>query len=550
LVLRFPSFHFAGLLGCDSRRGVCQRALGLGGSFSGDVIFGLVWSSVLRGCCEMDKKFLVESKSFAFSVLAGASALRMEEKRKNFMGVVILNSQSSEWLASLLEGLLGLPEEQEIVKLFREGSKLLIARRGENKDGCFLEVSSFGLGGRKGFIVIPEGRVGWGWIKLSDELRKVVVFLFGPVGSGSGSSSSSEKKEVKVVQPSMGLAPKWTGPFFVEVLRSVPAIAAKELSIVGGGRSRSRASLPEPCELDLLPMEWRAESVQRSAVDCFSVESHQLNLLDKDRPLRPLGKKRPSCSNLNIERSRLRTWRKLGTGFFLALGRAVRNLLDRFARSGLSRKSSSFCVARLMPKAKVSRPSSSPSETTSKVSSGLILVRSPPRGLEVAASVATEGAGPAISVFVGGSIRSEPSSSAVTGTTSFMPPTGGEWSNVHTVLSSQTPASKESSEGMGMVSSGSFGFCHPPPPAPELLLLVAPAASLGSVSLLVSFELNSSPVSSSLVPAVPSVQAHTASSLHVSADPVEEKKSAEDPSRISELSTDSTLGEKVRDAIH
>lgn len=78
---------------------------------------------------------------------------------------------------------------------------------------------------------------------------------------------------------------------------------------------------------------------------------------------------------------------------------------------------------------------------------------------------------------------------------------------------------------------------------------MAPAASLGSVSLLVDSELNSSPVSS-LVPAVPSVQAHAASSLHVSTDPVEEKKSAEDPSRISELSIDSTLEEKVRDAVH
>jgi hypothetical protein len=203
-----------------------------------------------------------------------------------------------------------------------------------------------------------------------------------------------------------------------------------------------------------------------------------------------------------------------------------------------------------MPRSKVSRPSSSPPEMTSKVSSGLILVRPPPRGLEVVASVATEGAGPAISISVGGSIRSEPSSSAVTGTTSFMPSTGGESSNVHTMLSSQTPASKESSEGMGMVSSGSLGFCHPPLPAPELLLPVAPAASLGSVSLLVSSELNSSPVSYSIVPAVPSVHAHAASSLHVFADPVEEKKSAEDPSWISEFSIDSTLGEKVRDVVY
>jgi hypothetical protein len=107
------------------------------------------------------------------------------------------------------------------------------------------------------------------------------------VGCGSGSSTSLEKKEVKAVQPSLGLASKWTRPSFAEVLRSVSAIAAKELSIVGGGCSRSRASLPEPCELDLPLTVWHAESVQRIAVDCFSVESHQLNLLDKDRPLRP-----------------------------------------------------------------------------------------------------------------------------------------------------------------------------------------------------------------------------------------------------------------------
>jgi hypothetical protein len=210
--------------------------------------------------------------------------------------------------------------------------------------------------------------------------------------------------------------------------------------------------------------------------------------------------------------------------------------LDRFAGSGLSHKSSGFRVGRLMTKAKVSRLSSSPTETTSKVSSGLILARPPPGGLEVAASVAAEGAGPAISVSVGGSIRPKPSSLAVTGTTSFMPSTGGESSNVLTVLSSQTPASKESSEGMGMLSSGYVGFYYPPLPALELLLPVAPAASLGSVSLLVGSELNSSPVSSSsLVPAVPSVQAHAASSLHVSADPVEEKKSAKDPRRISDF---------------
>lgn len=61
-----------------------------------------------------------ESKSFAFSVLGSASKLRVEKKRKNFLGVVILNSQSSEWFASTLEVLLDFPKEQDFVKLFRE----------------------------------------------------------------------------------------------------------------------------------------------------------------------------------------------------------------------------------------------------------------------------------------------------------------------------------------------------------------------------------------------------------------------------------------------
>jgi hypothetical protein len=63
----------------------------------------------------MDKNFIVESKSFTFSVLGGASTLRVEEKRKIFLGVVILNSQSSEWLVLTLEVLLGFPKEQDFV---------------------------------------------------------------------------------------------------------------------------------------------------------------------------------------------------------------------------------------------------------------------------------------------------------------------------------------------------------------------------------------------------------------------------------------------------
>jgi hypothetical protein len=50
-------------------------------------------------------------------------------------------------------------------------------------------------------------------------------------------------------------------------------------------------------------------------------------------------------SNLNFENLSLRTWRKLGPGFYLALGWAIRRFLDGFAGSGLNRKPLGFRVA-------------------------------------------------------------------------------------------------------------------------------------------------------------------------------------------------------------
>jgi hypothetical protein len=373
----------------------------------------------------MDKNFLVESKSFTFSVLGGASTMRVEEKRKNFLGVVILNAQSSEWLTSSLEVVLGLPAEQDFVKSFREGSKVLIARRGGNKAGRILEATTFGLGGRKGSIVIPKGRGGWGWFKFSDELRNVVDFFSASVGGGLGSYSTSEKKAVKDVRPTLGLAPKWTGPSFAEVLRSDSTTAAKKIPIVGDGRSWLRASLATPCELDLFLVVWHAEAGTRSAVDCFSLESHPLELLDKDQFVRPQGKQ----SRLNFKNLRLLTWHKLDPGFYLALGRAVRRVLIPFVGSGLFQKLG-FRVAQLKRKPKVSCLLPSSSVTITEVSSGLVLNRLPHGGLEVTALGAKEGASPASSVFVGDSSRSEHSSAVDTGiVTGMESSSGGESSS-------------------------------------------------------------------------------------------------------------------------
>jgi hypothetical protein len=196
------------------------------------------------------------------------------------------------------------------------------------------------------------------------------------------------------------------------VLRSGSTSAAKTMAIVGDGHSWIRASVATPYDFDLLPAVWHAEADMRTSVDCFSLESHTLVLLDKDQIVRPQGKH----PRLNFENSRLRTWRKSGHAFYLALGRAVWRVLTRFVGLGLLRKPLGFSVARLKRKPKVSCPPPSLPETISEGYFGLILNRFPPKGLEVTALGAKEGASPASSAFVGGSSRSEPTSATATGT--------------------------------------------------------------------------------------------------------------------------------------
>ncbi len=59
------------------------------------------------------------------------------------------------------------------------------------------------VGGRKGLIVIPEAREGWGWSCFGTELRKITTFFDFPIGKGttvvlqcqpSGGSSSKVKE--------------------------------------------------------------------------------------------------------------------------------------------------------------------------------------------------------------------------------------------------------------------------------------------------------------------------------------------------------------------
>lgn len=123
----------------------------------------------------------MESKTFVFSVIEGASVVRVEERRRRFSGLVLLGAQSCGWLLSTLESVLRFTGK-DFIRSFREGSKVFIVRRGGNTAGSFIEVAAYALGGLKGIIYIPEGRNGWGWSRFLAELGKTRDFLSDSAG--------------------------------------------------------------------------------------------------------------------------------------------------------------------------------------------------------------------------------------------------------------------------------------------------------------------------------------------------------------------------------
>jgi hypothetical protein len=125
----------------------------------------------------MERRCCVEAKSCVFTVVEGASVVRLEERRRNFSGLVLVGAQSVGWLVSTMESLLWYPGEKDFVRSFREGSKVLIVRRGGNVAGRFLEVAVYAVGDRRGIIYFPEGYEGRGWRKVVLELGKVGDFL-------------------------------------------------------------------------------------------------------------------------------------------------------------------------------------------------------------------------------------------------------------------------------------------------------------------------------------------------------------------------------------
>ena len=121
--------------------------------------------------------FFVESKSFEFSIEERGSffLLRIFERGRDSLQSVFLGKESAKRLFSIMGNFIYSESPGHFACTVREGETVFILQSGSNAHGSFLMISELLHGRRKGFFVIPEGRMGNGWRGFVWHLKKVLA---------------------------------------------------------------------------------------------------------------------------------------------------------------------------------------------------------------------------------------------------------------------------------------------------------------------------------------------------------------------------------------
>jgi hypothetical protein len=250
----------------------------------------------------MERRFVVEAKEFLLSVKVGSSVIRLEEKIKSFLGVATLGSLCSAWLVDKMKEVLRSLGIEDFVK-----------------SGRFLEVASFAIGSRKGFIWLADGRDGRGWRQVVGELSKMVAFL-GSLG-GAGANSVGEKLQLSLGGFFFEARTKKGGVAmsYTEAVRGIAGVST-EISAMSGPKTEMR-------EMNLLPMSLcRVEEDLRVAVDCFELMEKITRLTEKKSTSWSYGGGKSREMNLDNPRFSKVLLRLLKS-------RLLRSVLDRVAAS-------------------------------------------------------------------------------------------------------------------------------------------------------------------------------------------------------------------------
>ncbi|CAI9783586.1 unnamed protein product [Fraxinus pennsylvanica] len=118
----------------------------------------------------------IEFKTFEFILEGGGvHSIRINELGRGFVHSVVLGRGCAIRVAGAIEDLISKPYIESFARTFRVGDTVIFLQRCSNRKGRFISIQEIHRGGRKGTIIIPEGRNGVGWRGFGVELRRHCV---------------------------------------------------------------------------------------------------------------------------------------------------------------------------------------------------------------------------------------------------------------------------------------------------------------------------------------------------------------------------------------
>jgi hypothetical protein len=210
---------------------------------------GLVGSVVIA--MGGSRKWSVESKDFELSIKGGNLGVRIVERSNGKQSSVFIHRDELAWLLDSVEA----GEKVETSEVFWDQSRArvprVILKYRANRNGRFMSVEEFDGRRRNGIILIPEGRLGQGWKRLTSELKKARSSLW------EGRAFNLRKPERK---PEIGAVGRRN---FAEVVGASKSKTHEQTASVGdsngpggwvrpvGGSSEMAVQLPEKCNMGM-----------------------------------------------------------------------------------------------------------------------------------------------------------------------------------------------------------------------------------------------------------------------------------------------------------
>jgi hypothetical protein len=115
--------------------------------------------------------WFVESKEFEMLIKGGNYGLRMVERSKRRQGSVFIHRDEIAWLVGAVEVAVDVETSEVYWDQSSAGYLRLLVQRRANRHGRFIFIEELEAGKRRGSVLIPEGRHGQGWDRLTAELR-------------------------------------------------------------------------------------------------------------------------------------------------------------------------------------------------------------------------------------------------------------------------------------------------------------------------------------------------------------------------------------------